>query len=319
MSILVGDIGGTSSRFAFARDRMDPGALSDIEVMRNAEHTGLGETIESYLQKVGDRPTFAVIAIAGPVGKGDVRLTNLNWHFSAAGLSAQIGCETLLINDWQALACALPYIPAADLRQIGPAEPLADASKAALGPGTGLGVAGLARWHGRWIPLPSEGGHIELAATTPEEFELFALIRKEHGRVSGETVISGPGLARLHAARAALHGFGVPPGGLAAAEITAHALDGSDPDCVASAKLLLQLLARFAGDVALMFGAIGGVYLHGGVTQKLSPLIDPASFRAEFEAKAPHERWLGNIATMYIADPTPALLGCAAMALDRFR
>lgn len=157
MSILVGDIGGTSSRFAFARDRMDPSALSDIQVMRNAEHTGLGEAILSYLDIVKTRPTYAVIAIAGPVGSGDIRLTNLDWHFSAAGLAAEIGCGTLIINDWEALACALPYIPIGDLRQIGPAEPNSDGTKAALGPGTGLGVAGLARWNNRWVPVPSEG------------------------------------------------------------------------------------------------------------------------------------------------------------------
>jgi glucokinase len=217
------------------------------------------------------------------------------------------------------LACALPYIDPDDLRQIGAAEPKADATKAAVGPGTGLGVAGLARWNGRWVPVPSEGGHVELAATTPEEAALFEIIRKEHGRVSAEMVVSGRGFPGLHSARARLHGFPVPPGGLTPPELTDAALGGSDPQALATAQLFLKLLARFAGDVALVFGAVGGVYLHGGVTQKLSPLIDPAAFRAEFEAKAPHDRWLAGIASMYIADATPALLGCAALALDRFR
>jgi glucokinase len=124
---------------------------------------------------------------------------------------------------------------------------------------------------------------------------------------------------RLHTARAAVHGFALPPGGITPPDLTEHAIAGDNPQALATAQLFLKLLARFAGDVALMFGAVGGVYLHGGVTQKLSPLIDPAAFRAEFEAKPPHDHWLANIASIYIADPTPALLGCAALALDRFR
>lgn len=317
MAILVGDIGGTSSRFGFAHDPADPAAVTGISVLDNVEHTGLGEAANSYLVSAPERPTFAVMAIAGPVTEAVVRLTNLDWRFSAASLSGEIGCPTLVINDFEALACALPYIRSNELRLIGTGDVLPDATKAVLGPGTGLGVAALARWNGRWIPIPSEGGHAELAGSTPEERALFDIIRRSQGRVSAEDILSGRGFARLHLARAALHGYACDPS-ISPPALTAAALAG-EPQAVKTARALLRILGGYAGDIALMFAATGGVYLHGGVTLKLSPLLQPEVFRAAFEAKEPHRAFLEKIGSCYIADPTPALIGCAALAFDRFR
>jgi glucokinase len=316
VSILVGDIGGTSSRFGIAHDPKDPAAVSDVRIFRNAEHAGLAQVISSYLDACPQKPAHGVVAVAAPITGGRVQMTNLSWSFSNETLSASAGFPIDIINDFEAMACALPYLGPDDLRLLGEPKLHNRASKAVLGPGTGMGVAGLVRWNNRWVPVSSEGGHVDLAPFTPEEVALFEILRRTRGRISAEDVISGPGLVRLHAARIELLGLQAEP--LDAPGITKAATEKSDPVVGDTVRMFLNFFARFAGDVALMFAADGGVYLYGGVTQRLSSLIDPVAFRAAFEAKDPHEAWLRTIAIAYIADATPALIGSAAFGFDRF-
>jgi glucokinase len=317
MTILVGDIGGTSSRFALADPDGPPSALRDIRIYANAEHQNLSHAIRAYLAETGAAPVRAVIDMAGPVTGEVLRLTNLDWRFSPAGLSREFGFAFEIINDFEALACALPYLSASVLEPLGEPRPREDRAKAVLGPGTGLGVGGLVRSRGKWVPVPSEAGHVELPAETAEEFAVLEALRRGFGRVSAEHVLSGPGLERLHLARANVLGFSAPDAEeIEPADITAAAIGGHDPQALATVRLFLTLLARFAGDVALMFDAEGGVYLHGGAAQKLAPLLDVKTFRSAFEGKRPHERLLARTATVLITEPAPALVGCAAVALD---
>jgi glucokinase len=159
--------------------------------------------------------------------------------------------------------------------------------------------------------VPSEGGHAEIGAPVGRWARAHELIRSEVGRVSGEHVLSGPGLERIDAALRQLDGR---PERLPAAEIGQRALAGSDPISVEAAKLFFDYLARFSGDVALMFAAKGGIYLYGGVVQKLSALIEPDRFRTAFEAKHPLEPFLERIPIHLITHQAPGLIGCAAVA-----
>lgn len=316
MTILVGDIGGTSSRFALADPDGPPSALRETRIYANSGHASLSAAIAAYLAETRAAPASAVIDMAGPATGEILKLTNLDWRFSPGALSDEFGAPFEIINDFEALACALPYLSPAVLSPLGAARPREDRAKAVLGPGTGLGVGGLVRSRGKWVPVPSEAGHVELAAETAEEFAVFELLRREFGRVSAEHVLSGPGLERLHLARAQVLGFSAPDADdIEPADITEGAMTGRDPEALLTVRLFLTLLARFAGDVALMFDAEGGVYLHGGVAQKLAPLLDVAAFRAAFEGKRPHEKLLAHTATVLITEPAPALVGCAAVAL----
>jgi glucokinase len=315
-SILVGDIGGTSSRFALAGPDGPPSALRDTRIYANADHASLSDVIGTYLAETGAAPASAVIDMAGPASGEVLKLTNLDWRFSPRGLTKEFGAPFEIINDFEALACALPWLSPSALQPLGAAPLREDRAKAVLGPGTGLGVGGLVRSRAQWVPVPSEAGHVELAAETAEEFAVFETLRKKFGRVSAEHVLSGPGLERLHLARAAVLGFSAPDAeDIEPADITAAAMSGRDPQALATVRLSLMLLARFAGDVALMFDAEGGVYLYGGVAQKLAPLLDTAAFRSAFEQKKPHEKLLARTATVLITEPAPALVGCAAVAL----
>jgi glucokinase len=313
LTLLVGDIGGTNCRFGLAGgDDYRPDAM---RVERGDDHATFDDAVAAYLDSIETRPERAAFAIAGPVDGQTARLTNRkNWTFDAQALEKRFGFQRVdLINDFVAQAASLPYLDASELALIGDAQPT-DATKAALGPGTGLGVAGLMRDGERWIPIPSEGGHIALAATTEREAAILAIVRRTVSRVSAETLNSGIGMPRLHAALAELDGRA--PDLTETPEIVAAA-QGGEPSAVETAKLFLTMFARFAGDMALVFGARGGVYVCGGVVPRLKALIDPAAFRAAFEAKSPHEAMMREIATILVSSDVSGLIGCAAIARQK--
>jgi len=309
LDLLVGDIGGTNSRFGL----VPPGGLRPyaIATAPDEAYAAFEDAVAAYLQQTGETPGRAVFAVAGPVRNGAAHLTNRDWTIDAAALSRRFGFAAVeVVNDFVAQAASLPHLAPDDLRRIGGPEPRPEAVKAAVGPGTGLGVAALLRVEGKWLPVPSEGGHVELAAVSDREAGAFAEIRRRHGRVSAEHVLSGPGLARLHHA---LHGGAE----LAAAAVTERATQ-QDAAALETIEIFLRLLARFAGDVALTFGA-GAVYFCGGVLPKLIGFVDAGAFRSSFEAKGPHLGMMRETATLLVTSPVAGLVGCAALAEARSR
>jgi len=303
--LLVGDVGGTNCRFGLVQ----PGALrvTSIETMKDDRFAAFEEAVAAYLEMTGARPARAIVAVAGPVRDGAASLTNRDWTIDAGALARRFGLGggVELVNDFVAQAASLPHLPPDALRRIGGPEPRPDATKAAVGPGTGLGVAALLRAGGEWLPVPSEGGHVELAAVNDREAAAFAQIRRAHGRVSAEHVLSGPGLARLHHA---LHGGAELP----AAQVSERAAQ-QDPSALETVRIFLSILARFSGDVALTFGA-GAVYFCGGVLPKLIDFVDPEVFRSGFEAKGPHAEMMRETATLLVTSSVAGLIGCAALA-----
>jgi glucokinase len=310
--ILLGDIGGTNSRFALVtRGETVP---HDERHYENVHYPSFQAAIEAYCADTGKRPVGGVVAIAGPVAGEVVGPTNLpRFRFRPPALAQALGFHRLdVINDFEAVAQALPHLKPEETEVIGSVAPGAvEGNLAVLGPGTGLGVAGLVRSEGRWVAVPSEGGHAEIGPPQGDWFKVHEVIRGHVGRVSGEHVLSGPGLERIDAALRELAGR---TERLSAADIGHRAVEGSDPIAVDAVRLFFDYLARFSGDVALMFAAEGGLFLYGGVVQKLSSLLDAERFRAAFSAKSPLEPFLKAIPIRLITNPTPGLLGCAAVA-----
>jgi glucokinase len=303
--VLLGDIGGTHSRFALLGD---DGRPADARAYDNDGFSGIEAVIARYLEEGGAKPTEAVLAVAAAVTQAEVHLTNRDWHFSRAELEVKFGLRRLrVVNDFEAQAWALPLLGAADLLHIGGPSDLAHGPKAVLGPGTGLGVAGLIPLERGWFAVPTEAGHTSFGPARAAEDEVFARLRAA-SPVSAETVLSGPGLQRLHVA---LH-----PGAAAlrAADIVGAARS-HDAAALATTQMFTRLLGRFAGDIALVFKATGGVYVTGGVAQGLGDQFDIAAFRAAFEAHPPYADLLARIPTNLIIRRQPGLLGCAAMAL----
>jgi glucokinase len=312
--LLVGDIGGTHGRFALAGDDLQPLSAGTED---GAAHATFADALEAYLEKSGATAEVAAFAVAGPVTDGQTaRITNRrDWMFDTDALRSRFGFSRVIVmNDFVAQAASLPNLASDQVEPIGAPLPDPRGMKVAVGPGTGLGVAALAPEGAGWRPLPGEGGHVELAATTPREWAAFEMIRRALGRVEAEAVLSGPGLVRLHAALGEVDG--VTPSETTAPEIVAAAVRG-DSRAAETTTLFLAMLARFCGDLALIYAADGGVFVCGGVAPKMLGLFDHAAFRAAFEAKHPHDGLMRQIATCVVTAPNAGLIGCAAEARRR--
>lgn len=309
---ILADIGGTNARFALA----EGGRLGPVLRYAVADFTGPAEAIGKFLEDVSApaRPRRAAVAFAGPVAGGRARLTNARWEISADALRAELRLDRVVVeNDFAALAWGLPGLAGEDLFRVGGAAPGdPDAPKAVLGPGTGLGVAAFLPGRGG-AALATEGGHITMPATDDREAAILHRLRARYEHVSAERVLSGAGLEALYEAVSAVDDNPGPP--RAATEITARALTG---DCTASRAALdtfCAMLGGFAGDVALILGARGGVFVAGGIVPQFPDFLVRSRFRERFEAKGRFRDWLAGVPTFVITHPDPAFPGLLA-ALD---
>ncbi|MEU9836936.1 glucokinase [Streptosporangium sp. NPDC048047] len=301
---LVADVGGTNARFGLVTEPgRGPGSVAVLAV---ADHAGLPEAVAAYLagHAGGVRPEAACVAIAGPVEGDRYRLTNAGWAGSVRDLGI---AHVELVNDFEALAASLPHLPAAELVGLGGPAP-GHGVKVVLGPGTGLGVAGLVPAAEGWVPVPGEGGHVTVPVLDERDHEIVRALRAEGtGQVVAEHLLSGPGLTRLHHALALVRGVRAPR--LAASDIVARM---DDSLCAETVEVFCGMLGTFAGNVALTLGARGGVYLGGGVLPRIVERVRASDFRRRFEAAPTMNGYLSGIATSLIVAPQPALLGAAA-------
>jgi glucokinase len=312
-SRLLGDVGGTNARFAW--QDADGAPLRDIATLPTADHATLADAMTAYLKQLGrGTPAWCAFGIANPITGDQIQMTNCHWQFSISAMREQLGFDRLVvINDFTALALALHDLAPGELRQLGGGSSVPEAPIGLIGPGTGLGVSGLIRDKaaGRWLPLQGEGGHVSLAATNAREFDVLQVLRSEYGHASGERAISGQGLEALYSAVCrldALPHFAAIP----AAEITRRALAGSDAQCVEVLDLFCGFLGSVAGNLALTLGAVGGVYLGGGIVPRLGDAFTRSRFRDCFEDKGRFRGYLEAIPVYVIhTSVSPALLGAA--------
>jgi glucokinase len=306
--VLLADIGGTNSRFALAGSDGRPTRMLIIE---NDSVPNLEGAIARYLDETGARPSAAVLAVAAPLESEVVALTNRAWRFRPGELARRFGFAKLrLVNDFEAIAWALTRLTSDDAHPVGAVITARPGVRAVLGPGTGLGVAALVPVDGCWHVLASEGGHASFGPRTPEEVDIFAALMREHGSISAETILSGPGLPRL------LHAVDPRSRAKTPEAVVADALAG-EAAALKAAQLFVRFLGRFAGGLALTFKAVGGVYIAGGVVSRLGALFDAQAFRASFEAHPPYQALLASIPIWLMHRSEPGLLGCAVLA-DEF-
>lgn len=324
---LLADIGGTNARFAWTDQHDAP--PRDVQVLPVAAHADLAAAARAYLLRLqGERSARgqpfaavqqAVFAVAASITGDAVDFTNSPWSFSIAALRQALGLQSLLvINDFEALALALPQLAASQQRALGgpPPQPYAQAPRgtllAVLGPGTGLGVGAVLRTGQGWQALPAEGGHVTLAAADALQAEVIACVRRSHAHVSAERLLCGPGLPRLQAALATV--LGAPqPGPLTPADIVAAAEQG-DTLAGRTLDLFIAFLGGFAGNLALTLGARGGVFIGGGLVPRFAKRLEAAGFRGHFEAKGRFAAYLAAVPTLLITDPLAALGGAARAA-----
>lgn len=307
--ILIADLGGTNLRFALS-DGATTRAESSMEGDRFA---GLDDAVGAYLAKIGreNQPERAIFAVAGPSDAETMVFTNRDWTVPVAPLQRRFHLKQLaVVNDFAAVAYALPHLTPSDYRTLGADRSARPGPMVAIGPGTGLGVGLVVPDGDGFKVIPGEGGHATLPAQNGLEDRVIGYLRGLHGHVSAERALSGAGLADLHDAVCAVKDL--PARRLNAAQIVAEG--DTDPGCREALGLFTDFLATVAGDLALTAGASGGVFIAGGMVPKLGDLFDGGRFRRRFTAKGRLAGYLDPIPVRLITHREPALLGLSRSA-----
>lgn len=305
---LVGDVGGTNARFALVDDQ---GHIRHPHTFAAKDFASLSDVIALYLKTTmgGRHPPGAAIAVAGPVIDGEIEFTNLDWRISEVDLIATFEFEAVrLLNDFAAQALAAPRLAPDDLKRLGPSlRGPSNAPIVVLGPGTGFGVGALARADRGELGVATEGGHAGYSPYDDVEMEVCRRLRAKYGRVSIERLLSGSGLYDLYQALGDIEGKPTP---LTDEKAVAAA---GDRDALAGATLdrFCAMLGGVAGDLALGFGARGGVFISGGIAPRLADRLMPAGFRDRFEDKGRLADYLREIPTSLVVHPYPAIIGAA--------
>lgn len=310
--ILIGDIGGTNARFSILVDvYAEP---KEFPIIQTADFATIDEAIQAgVLDKTSLQPRAAILAIAGPINGEEIPLTNCPWVVRPKAMIKGLGLEEMLIvNDFEAQALAIASLSDEHREPIGQSGEAMTASRVVLGPGTGLGVAGLIHAEHTWIPVPGEGGHIDVGPRTPRDHALFPHLEPIEGRISAEQLLCGRGMVNIY--QALCKADGKEPKFTDPAEVSTAGLAGTDALAAETLSLFATYLGRVAGDIALVFMARGGVYLAGGISQKILPALRRPEFRIGFEDKAPHSAMMADIPTYVVTHPMAALAGLASYA-----
>ena len=308
--LLVCDVGGTNVRVGAVREK--GGGVVQIGNVPTASHSTLLATIKPMQERAKVPARSLLVSAAGPIDGAIVRLTNADLTIDGPRIAEGLGLDQgLLLNDFEAQALALPHLPERWTRTIVAGAPNADGPRLVLGPGTGLGAAALLDAGGAWLPVRTEAGHMSFGASDGLEQRLWPHLERVEGRVTFESVLSGPGLGRLHTAHRKMRGLPAAP--TAAPDIVAAAVAG-EALAVDTLKLFWRLVARCAGDLALAFLARGGITLAGGVLPRLTRWLDPEDFARVFVARAPVSALVASMPVRLLMEPNAALLGLAALA-----
>jgi glucokinase len=307
---LVGDIGGTNARFGLVAPG---GALLHTNAYAVADFATIEGAIRAFLDTRRDlpMPRLGALSIAAAITGDRISMTNHPWSFSVSALRDHLGFERLVaINDFTALAMAVPLLAETDRLPISGGTPRPGQAIAVLGPGSGLGASGLVPAGSEWIALSGEGGHATMAPASDRESAVLDVMRARFDHVSAERCISGPGLLNLYLGLTVLDG--VPAAQYTPAQITDPEIGAQDPLCREATAMFCAMLGTVAGNLALTLGAQGGVYIGGGIAPRLGSRLAESAFRERFEAKGRMRPYLAAIPTYVITHRLPAFLGCAA-------
>lgn len=313
---LIADIGGTFARFAV---EVAQGEFTQVASLRCADHADFHAAVRAYLATL---PALGIrhagVAIANPVEGDQVRMTNYHWQFSIEEMRQRLGLDTLVVvNDFTALAMALPRLRPHEVRQIGGGEARPQAVVGLLGSGSGLGVSGLIPAADGWISLGSEGGHTSFSPRDEREVTILRHAWKQFPHVSFERLVSGPGLELIHRALSEAAGDSGPA--LSAPEITRRALEQLDPVSTETLDVFCALLGTAAANLAVTLGALGGIYIGGGIVPRLGTWFDRSRFRSRFEDKGRFSRYVAGIPTYVITAENATFIGASAILEAQLR
>lgn len=323
--ILAGDIGGTHTRLALfdtTGGRLEPKV---VKVYASAEYDSLIQILREFLKDIQELPHYVCLGVAGPVREGRSRATNLQWVIDSMEIAGGLGLARVeIINDLEAQAYGISVLGSEDFIRLNEGDARSKGNQAIVSAGTGFGVAGIVRLGTRHLPVPSEGGHTDFAPRDPLEVELLLHLREKFDHVSYERVISGPGLTNIYRFLRDT-GRGEEPDWLAGmmsredppAVISRTALAGQSDLCEQALDMFVSSLGAKAGNVALEFMATGGLFVGGGIVQKIKDKLQGTTFMEAFLSKGRMKSLLETVPVHVILNDNTALLGAGRLAVER--
>lgn len=311
---LIADIGGTHARFALVSDNR----VSHVEVLRADDYPGIAAAAKAYLAKHGistiRHAALSIASIHTPHSDAITLINQTPWNTTRSALKTELGLDTLItVNDFEALAHGITVIGSGGCVQVCGGTPAHQAPIGVIGPGTGLGMAGIVFIDGLSHVIASEGGNTTLPVTSMREYHIVEQLRanKDDGHVSAENAVSGSGLPLLYQAIAGLDGITVPA--RSAPDITAAALANTCPVAVEALDLFCHWLGVMAGNLALMLTASGGIYIAGGIVPQWLDYFMHSRFAAAFVNKGVYRDYLSSLPVYVVTHPYPALEGMRAL------
>lgn len=291
--------------------------ISGFESYPCAEFQNAAELIGRYIadQQVSGLDA-ACFAVAGPVAKNKATLTNLGWTIDGAEIEDRLSLPKVVIaNDFQALARSVTALDQNKLLKLHETDStLHDGPISVMGPGTGFGLALVLIGRTTVTVAPTEGGHASFVPHGESESAVFQEVFKSMGRVTVETFMSGIGILRIYRAVCSLRG--IQPRNYEPSTISQQALENGDDACVETLRVFCSMLGGVAADIALTQGAVGGVYLGGGILPKIGSFLQSSDFMDRFLDKPPMNDYVADVPVNVITDPTAALIGASLLAID---
>jgi glucokinase len=306
---MVADVGGTNIRLAIAN--LEDLSISSVLTYQCADFENIDGAITQYKLDSGEEFNHACIDVACPVVGDEVNLTNNHWTFSQKQLAEQFSLEKLVvINDFTAIAMAVPFISDDKKVQIGGEDAKPFAPISIFGAGTGLGVANLVHSGQKWLALGGEGGHVDFAPIDDDEIVVLKELQKIYPRVSAEQILSGLGLQQIY--RSLCVASGIAADDLQPADITERAISGTDDMAKKTLDVFCRVLGSFGGNLALTLASFGGVYIAGGIVPRFIDYVTTSDFRTRFDAKGRFSKFMKSIPVFVVTEEQPGLIGCAA-------
>ncbi|MES1982463.1 MAG: glucokinase [Pseudomonadota bacterium] len=320
--ILAGDIGGTKTLLQI-RSTAGTGAVLLQKSYPSAAYAGLAEILQQFLTEAGVTDIAAAcFALAGPVLGRRVQLTNLPWAVDADELAGRFAIPRLqLVNDFAAVGHGLDALQPSDLLTLQSASAEAHGTRLVVGAGTGLGVGYLTWCNGKYMVHPSEGGHMDFAPLNAMQEDLLHHLQAQHGHVSYERIVSGPGLVALLEFVCATGRAGMTPqlsgamrAGDAAAAITRLGQQSDEPAAAMALGLFMEIYGAFVGNFALATLPRGGVFVAGGIAAKIAEHMTRGPFLNAFCNKGRFADLLGTLPLQLVLNPGVGLLGADVLA-----
>jgi len=321
--VLAGDIGGTKTSLALFSINGDKLRIEAEQNFLSKKYSGLSPILDEFRVRNNESIDAACFGVAGPVVDGHVKTTNLPWIIDSQALRAALKTETVyLLNDLEATAYGVFTLENEEFHALNEGTMHYTGNKALIAAGTGLGQAILYDNGRHFHALPSEGGHADFAPRNELEIELLRYLLKRFTHVSYERVLSGPGLVNIYRFLKEGRGMAEPPllaerfaaGDDPAAVIATAALAKEAEICCAALDLFVSIYGAEAGNMALRFKSVRGLYVGGGIAPKILDKLKDGTFMRSFIDKGRYTEFLAAMSVQVVLNPQAGLRGAAYYA-----